>query len=119
MEDNFDIKAMQHPASRLIFKGKIQREENTRLPLIYIDTVGSIISTAIVVRDINPVWEKRNAKILQHRSIKEEIELEYILVRKRRQWSDVFQKVCMNTYGKKKRFIPDFQWFFDEQNETE
>ena len=117
MDDVFDINAMQHPASRLLFKGKIEREENTRLPKIYIDTVASIINPAIVIRDINPVWEKRNSKIAQHRSNKEEIELEYILVRKRRQWSDVFQRVCMNTYGEKKRFIPDFSLFFDEQNE--
>jgi hypothetical protein len=119
LADQIDIKAMQHPASRLLFKGTMEREENTRLPKVYINPVTCIVSPAIVIRDINPTWDGRSSKIILHRSVKEEVLLEYIIVRRRRQWSDVFQKVCQNTYGGKKRFVPDFTPHFKSKTGDE
>jgi hypothetical protein len=114
---HIDISAMQHPSSRLLFKGKITREDQTRLPKIYIDEISCIVDPAIVIRDINPTWDGRSSRIQLHRSAKEEVLLEYILVRRRRQWSDVFQLVCQRKYGEKKHFVPNFKSFLDEKQE--
>jgi hypothetical protein len=113
--ETLNLDDMQHPASRLLFRGVLECEfGSTTIPQMYVRTCDMIVWPAAVIRDFNPSFHGKSPRIKKYYESSDEQNLEYILIRHRKSWSDVFQAVCTNTFGKTRRVVPDFTQFFEQ-----
>jgi hypothetical protein len=53
IEEKLDVRDMQHPASRLLFRGVLETEHGKNIPQVYVNTCNIIFSPAAVIRDFN------------------------------------------------------------------
>jgi hypothetical protein len=114
MGQDLNISDMQHPASRIVFKGTLERtKEQKRYPEVHICPVDMVVGPAIVFADFHPAFHKtrENKKgAVIHKWADKDIDrmMSFIVIRPRRQWSHLFQAVSRNTFGKQNMVKPDF-----------
>jgi hypothetical protein len=81
--------------------------ESPKIPLCRIVSVESLQGPATVIQDFDPVFPNRGPLIkcmLQPGDSGHE----YIIIRPRRNWADVFRSVASDKFGKTKRVTPNF-----------
>ena len=98
---------IQHPASKLIFKGKMEMDGQTiRTTLTPMDT---LTGPAIVVQDFDPVFTKGSKTKIKSMLQPRDPGFEHMIIRGRRQWSDVFQAMCRKKYGNRTVRPPKYE----------
>jgi hypothetical protein len=95
-----------HPASRLLFRGKLEME-TPRIPMCRLVDIMSLQGPATVIRDFDPVFFNRGP-VITNMLQPGDSGHEHIIMRPRRNWSDVFRSVGTDTFGKTKRVAPNF-----------
>ena len=95
-----------HPASRLLFRGRMEMETQ-QVPMCRIVNIESLQGPATVIRDFDPVFPNRGPMISSMLQPGDSGH-EYIIIRPRRNWADVFWSVASDKFGKTKRVSPKF-----------
>ena len=100
---------IQHPASKLIFRGIMETDNLTpRATLTPLDTLNG---PAIVVKDFDPVFKNRKGNITSMLKPFDSLH-EHMVIRNRRQWSQVFQALCRKKLNKRPLHSPKYQNVF-------
>ena len=97
---------MAHPASRLVFKGSLEMDDDTpTLPLSLLVPASHIVGTATVIPDLDPVFCNGDNNIETLVQPKDPGH-EHLFIRHRRQWSDVIQAVMRDEYSGTETVFP-------------
>lgn len=88
---------MAHPASRLIFKASLEMESRT-LPENKLLPTKNIVGPALVVPDVLPVFSANGNKMTRPVQTGDPGH-EHLIIRSRRQWSEVIQAIIQGTYS--------------------
>ena len=107
-------KDMQHPASRLLFKGEKERmAEDNRYPEVHVIPVDAFVGPAIVFRDFCPMFrntkDRRKGAVIEKWTNSEiDRSMRYLILRPHRQWSSLFQSMARDKFGNTNKVVPDF-----------
>jgi hypothetical protein len=108
-----DKEDIQHPASKLIFKGVLEVENGTNTALTTLTTLDNLDGPAVCFPDIDPVFTPKTSTIASFHQPGDKGH-HHMILRNRNQWSLVYQAMCVNKYAGGKRNNPTFQFASDE-----